>query len=51
MAGKRRPYDAALRAGAVRHVAEAGKSTAEVARNQDVQPRMLQNWVHRARAG
>jgi transposase-like protein len=45
MAGRRRKYDPEFREGAVRIVRETGKSIAEVARDLDLNPGTLGNWV------
>ena len=45
MAEIRRKYDPEFREGAVRIVRETGKSVAEVARDFDLNPGALGNWV------
>lgn len=45
----RRKYDAEFREGAVRTVRETGKPIAEVARDLDVKPQTLGNWVKKDR--
>ncbi len=47
MAERRRKYDAEFREGAVRIVRETGKSIAEVARDLDLNPGTLGNWVNK----
>jgi transposase len=44
--GKRRQFDPEFRAGAVRIVKETGKPVAQIARDLDVNPYTLHNWVH-----
>jgi transposase len=43
----RRRYDPQFREGAVRIVRETGKPVAEVARDLEVHPATLRNWVNR----
>ena len=50
MAEIRRKYDPEFREGAVRIVRESGKSVAEVARDLDLNPGTLGNWVNKDRA-
>ena len=47
MAEIRRKYDPEFREGAVRIVRESGKSVAEVARDLDLNPGTLGNWVNK----
>jgi transposase len=47
MAETRRKYDPQFREGAVRIVRETGKSVAEVARDLDLNPGTLGNWVNK----
>jgi len=47
---QRREFTPEFKAGAVRLVLEEGKSVAEVARNLDIVPSGLRNWVLRAQA-
>jgi transposase len=47
MAETRRKYDPEFREGAVRIVRETGKSVAEVARDLDLNPGTLGNWVNK----
>jgi len=47
MAEIRRKYDPEFREGAVRIVRETGKSVAEVARDLDLNPGTLGNWVNK----
>lgn len=47
----RRKYDPEFREGAVRIVRETGKSIAEVARDLDIHPGTLGNWVKKDQAG
>jgi len=49
MADKRRKFDAEFREGAVRIVAETGKTLAEVARDLGMNETTLATWVSRAR--
>ncbi|MFI6449903.1 transposase [Kitasatospora sp. NPDC050543] len=49
MADKRRKFDAEFREGAVRIVAETGKTLAEVARDLGINETTLATWVSRAR--
>ena len=49
MPEKRRKYDRQFREGAVRIVLETGKPIAEVARELEIHPGTLGNWVDRAR--
>jgi transposase len=49
MAESRRKFDAGFREGAVRIVAETGKSAAEVARDLGINETTLASWVSRAR--
>jgi len=49
MADKRRRFDAEFREGAVRIVAETGKTLAEVARDLGMNETTLATWVSRAR--
>jgi transposase len=43
--GKRRQFDPEFRAGAVRIVKETGKPVAQIARDLDINPYTLHNWV------
>jgi transposase len=45
----RRRYDPEFRVGAVRIVRETGKTVTEVARDLDVHPATLRNWVNQDR--
>ncbi len=47
MPERRRKYDPEFREGAVRIVRETGKSIAEVARDLDLNPGTLGNWVNK----
>jgi len=47
MPENRRQYNQDFRDGAVRIVRETGKSIAEVARDLDINPGTLANWVHK----
>ncbi|MFE5689415.1 transposase [Streptomyces sp. NPDC056512] len=49
MAEKRRKFDPEFREGAVRIVAETGKSVAEVAKDLGINETTLASWVSRAR--
>ncbi|WP_280700057.1 transposase [Kitasatospora sp. GP82] len=49
MADRRRKFDAEFREGAVRIVAESGKTLAEVARDPGINETTLATWVSRAR--
>lgn len=49
MADKRRKFDAEFREGAVRIVAETGKTLGEVARDLGINETTLATWVSRAR--
>lgn len=49
MAEKRQKFDAEFREGAVRIVAETGKTLAEVARDLGINETTLATWVSRAR--
>ena len=49
MPEKRRKFDPEFRDGAVRLVLETGRPIAEIAREIDVNPGTLGNWVDRAR--
>jgi transposase len=46
----RRSFTAEFKAGAVRLVLEEGKSVSQVAKDLDLTPSALGNWVERARA-
>jgi transposase len=43
--GKRRQFDPEFRAGAVRIVKETGKPVSQIARDLDINPYTLHNWV------
>ena len=45
MGDKRRRFDPAFRAGAVRIVKETGKPVAQVARDLGISPYTLHNWL------
>ncbi len=47
---KKRVFDDEFKAGAVRLVMEEGKTPAQVARDLDIVPSVLGNWVKRAEA-
>jgi transposase len=48
--GKRRQFTDEFRAGAVRLVLDEGRSIAQAARELDLTPSSLSNWVRQARA-
>jgi len=48
--GKRRQFTDEFRAGAVRLVLDEGRSIAQAARELDLTPSALSNWVRQARA-